>query len=118
MAVRRARETWWRRVGAPLLTHAVLIAGCVVMLFPYLWMVGTSFKPADETMLWPPRIFPIHWTWANYPAAMEAAPFVRFFLNSLLVSVGADPDGHRVRRCSPGSSSGSTSSRARSSSSS
>jgi len=77
MAVRRARETWWRRVGGPLLTHAVLIAGCVVMLFPYLWMVGTSFKPADETMLWPPRIFPIHWTWANYPAAMEAAPSQR-----------------------------------------
>lgn len=89
MAVRRARETWWRRVGVPLLTHAVLITGCVVMLFPYLWMVGTSFKPADETMLWPPRIFPIHWTWANYPTAMEAAPFVRFFFNSLLVSVGA-----------------------------
>ena len=50
MAVRRARETWWRRAGMPLLTHAVLIAGCVAMLFPYLWMVGTSFKPADETM--------------------------------------------------------------------
>jgi len=32
MAGRRARETWWRRVGMPLLTHAVLIAGCVVML--------------------------------------------------------------------------------------
>ena len=62
MTARRARETWWRRVGTPLLTHAVLIAGCVVMLFPYLWMVGTSFKPADETMLWPPRVFPIHWT--------------------------------------------------------
>ena len=40
-------------------------------------------------MLWPPRVFPIHWTWPNYPAVMEAAPFVRFFVNSLVVSVGS-----------------------------
>ncbi len=71
------------------MTHAVLLAGCAVMLFPYLWMVGTSFKPADETFLWPPRVLPIHWTWANYPAVMEAAPFVRYFLNSIVVSVGS-----------------------------
>jgi multiple sugar transport system permease protein len=88
-AGRRASETWWRRTGVPLTTHAVLLAGCVVMLFPYLWMLGTSFKPPDETMLWPPRVLPIHWTWANYPKVMEAAPFVLYFFNSLIVSVGA-----------------------------
>jgi multiple sugar transport system permease protein len=73
----------------PLVTHLVLLAGCAAMLFPYLWMVGTSFKPADEILMWPPRVFPIHWTWANYPAVMEAAPFVRYFLNSVIVSVGS-----------------------------
>jgi multiple sugar transport system permease protein len=52
-------------------------------------MLGTSFKPADETLLWPPRVLPIHWTWANYPAVMEAAPFIRYFFNSVLVSVGS-----------------------------
>jgi len=87
--VQRARETWWRRRGVPLVSHAVLLAGCAVMLFPYLWMVGTSFKPADETFLWPPRLLPIRWTWANYPAVMDAAPFVRYFLNSVVVSVGS-----------------------------
>jgi multiple sugar transport system permease protein len=85
----RARETWWRRTGMPLATHTVLVAGCVAMLFPYLWMLGTSFKPPDETMLWPPRVLPIHWTWANYPKALDAAPFGLYFLNSLVVSVGA-----------------------------
>lgn len=89
MPARRTRDTWWRRIGMPLLTHLVLLGGCAVMLFPYLWMVGTSFKPADETFLWPPRVLPIHWTWANYPAVMEAAPFVRYFLNSIVVSVGS-----------------------------
>ena len=87
--VLRARETWWRRTGMPLTTHAVLVAGCVAMLFPYLWMLGTSFKPPDETMLWPPRVLPIHWTWANYPQALDAAPFGLYLLNSLVVAVGA-----------------------------
>ncbi|HZS32201.1 MAG TPA: carbohydrate ABC transporter permease [Methylomirabilota bacterium] len=88
-APRRARASCWQRTGAPLATHLVLLAGCAVMLFPYLWMLGTSFKPADETMLWPPRVLPIHWTWANYPRVMAAAPFVRYFLNSVVVSVGS-----------------------------
>jgi multiple sugar transport system permease protein len=89
MSARRARESWWRRVGVPLATHVILLVGCAAMVFPYLWMVGTSFKPPDEIYLWPPRVFPIHWTWANYPKVMDAAPFVRFFLNSLVVSVGS-----------------------------
>ncbi len=88
-APRRARASWWRRTGAPLATHLVLLAGCAAMLFPYLWMLGTSFKPADETMLWPPRVLPIHWTWANYPKVLDAAPFGRYFLNSVVVSVGS-----------------------------
>ena len=89
MSARRARESWWRRTGVPLAVHSVLLAGCAVMVFPYFWMVGTSFKPPDEIYLWPPRALPIRWTWANYPTAMEAAPFARFFLNSLVVSVGS-----------------------------
>ena len=88
-SARSARESWWRRAGIPLVAHAILLAGCAVMIFPYLWMVGTSFKPPDEIYLWPPRVLPIHWTWANYPQIMEAAPFVRYFLNSLVVSVGS-----------------------------
>ena len=79
----------WRRIGSPALSHGLLLFGCLVMLFPYLWMLGTSFKPADETLLWPPRLLPIHWTFANYPAVLEAAPFVRYFVNSVVVATGA-----------------------------
>jgi multiple sugar transport system permease protein len=70
-------------------SHAVLLAGSVVMLFPYVWMLATSFKPAAETLLWPPRLLPIDWTFANYPTALAAAPFGRYFLNSVIVSVGS-----------------------------
>src|SRR3989442_12762087 len=79
----------WRRVGRPVISHGLLLLGCLVMLFPYLWMLGTSFKPANETLLWPPRLLPIHWTLANYPTALQAAPIGRYFINSIIVSSGA-----------------------------
>ena len=71
------------------LSHAVLLAGSLVMLFPFVWMLATSLKPVDETLLWPPRLLPINWTVANYPVVLNAAPFVRYFLNSVVVSVGS-----------------------------
>ena len=59
------------------------------MLFPFVWMLATSLKPANETLLWPPRLLPIHWTLANYPTALQAAPIGRYFVNSIIVSSGA-----------------------------
>jgi multiple sugar transport system permease protein len=83
------RGAAWRRVGAPAVSHAILLAGSLSMLFPFLWMLATSLKPAEETVLWPPRLLPMDWTWSNYPVVLEAAPFVRYFANSLVVSVGS-----------------------------
>jgi multiple sugar transport system permease protein len=79
----------WRRLGGPALSHAILLAGSLSMLFPFLWMLATSVKPADETLLWPPRLLPIHWRFANYQEVLDAAPFVRYFVNSVVVSVGS-----------------------------
>ena len=79
----------WRRIGGPAVNHGILLAGSLAMLFPFVWMLATSLKPAVETMLWPPRLLPIHWTVSNYPTVLDAAPFVRYFLNSVIVSVAA-----------------------------
>ncbi len=80
---------WWRRFGTAALSHGVLLTGSLVMIFPFAWMLTTSFKPAAETLLWPPRLLPIHWMPSNYQIVLQAAPFVRFFLYSVIVSVGA-----------------------------
>jgi len=85
----RAAHGTWRRLGAPTLSHTILLLGSLAMMFPFVWMLATSLKPADETLLWPPRLLPIHWTVANYPVVLNAAPFVRYFLNSVIVSVGS-----------------------------
>ncbi len=71
--------------------HAAIIAIAFVMLYPVLWMVGSSFKPGhlifSEIGLWPEQ-----WAWGNYTSGwngIQGNPFSRFLGNSLLISLGA-----------------------------
>ncbi len=66
--------------------HLILLLGAVSMLLPFIWMLATSFKPPEEVITWPPTFIPKHPTIENYIEAFQAAPFHRFFLNSLIVS--------------------------------
>lgn len=52
--------------------HLALLTGGVIMLLPFLWMVGTSLEQGGLR---------------NYVEAWSAVPFGRYFLNSLLVTV-------------------------------
>jgi multiple sugar transport system permease protein len=69
------------------LTHAVLALGSLVMIFPVLWMVSTSFKPPTEVLTWPPTLLPNSPTLQNYGTVFDTIPIVRFFFNSVLISV-------------------------------
>jgi multiple sugar transport system permease protein len=68
------------------LTHVLLIAWAAVMVFPFLWMLATSIKPAPEILAFPPHLLPRAPTFLNYARAFDTAPFARFFLNSLVVA--------------------------------
>jgi multiple sugar transport system permease protein len=69
--------------------YAVLIAGCLVTLVPFLWMVSTSLKSSLEIIRLPPTIIPEHPTLENYLNIFNdpAVPLARFYLNSIIVSV-------------------------------
>src|SRR5260370_36185187 len=56
-------------------------------LFPFLWMVLSSFKTLAEIYQFPPSMLPNQLMWSNYVDAWNALPFGQFFLNSLIVSV-------------------------------
>ena len=77
------------------LVHAILMIGAVFMVLPMLWMLATSLKPLTEIATWPPHFLPDAPTFANYIGMFEVAPFGRYFLNSMgmslvaTVSVGA-----------------------------
>lgn len=73
------------RIGH-LALHAILIAGSVVMLLPFVWMLSTSLKEPREIFTYPPVWIPSPIAWENYPATVSAMPFGRFYLNSFVVA--------------------------------
>jgi multiple sugar transport system permease protein len=66
----------------------LLIFVALIVLFPIVWMILTSFKAESEVQLYPPTILPKVWTLDAYNQVLLLYPFLRFLLNSFLISVG------------------------------
>lgn len=72
---------------AKLLVYALLIAGSAMMILPFLWMISTSLKVHAEVAVLPPKWIPSKLNWSNYVTAWKAAPFGRYFINSIVITV-------------------------------
>jgi multiple sugar transport system permease protein len=73
-----------------LLKHGVLIIAGLVMLYPVLWMVSSSFKP-NALIFRDPALIPRSIDLSNYRLGWNAllSPFSRYLLNSVVVVAGA-----------------------------
>lgn len=82
------RDVFGRR-GLPrtLFTYAVLVVATVILGMPFFWMTTTAFKPLQEVILYPPRWWPEQVRWENFVEAWQAAPFGRFYINSVVTGV-------------------------------
>jgi multiple sugar transport system permease protein len=67
--------------------HLVLVPATLVLLFPFVWLFVTSVETPAEALHFPPILIPHKLHFENYPNALAAAPFGRFFLNSAVVAV-------------------------------
>jgi multiple sugar transport system permease protein len=67
--------------------HLVLLPLAIVMIVPMVWMVITSVETLSETRHFPPIIVPSGIRWQNYTDVLQQAPFTRWFLNTLVVTV-------------------------------
>lgn len=56
----------------------------IPMVVPFLYMVSTSLMDEREALSSPPALLPAQAHWGNYPAALSALPFGRFFLNTAI----------------------------------
>ncbi|KEI50592.1 N-acetyl-D-glucosamine ABC transporter permease [Enterococcus faecium UC8668] len=67
----------------------LLLAVCIIWLFPLIWAVFTSFKPEMEIQATGFSLLPQQWTLANYLQLMgnESSPVFRWFVNSLIFSL-------------------------------
>jgi len=66
------------------LTYVILLAGVVVVVVPFLWMVSTSLMTLGEAT--GRAILPRAPQWDNYVQAWEDAKFSEYFVNSVIVT--------------------------------
>ncbi|GAC1489534.1 MAG: carbohydrate ABC transporter permease [Candidatus Limnocylindrales bacterium] len=59
----------------------------VVIAFPFYWMLTTAFKSFFEATLFPPTLFPTTFHAENFATAWEAAPWARYFTNTMIIVV-------------------------------
>ena len=68
--------------------YLIIVAGTVVILFPFYWMLSTSLKPPDEVVTYPIKWIPSRLVWSNYPKAINSLPVsvLVFLKNSVVLS--------------------------------
>jgi multiple sugar transport system permease protein len=76
-----------RDLTARLILYAILIAGLLVVVGPFLWMALSSLKPEGEIRAVPPTWWPHTFTFDHYRDLFAKLNFPRYFLNSAIVAV-------------------------------
>lgn len=71
-----------------LIVHLILLVGVIVVVFPFAWMILTSFKTSGEAMKIPPTIFPEKFvTTAYHTIVSSAIPFATVYMNTIITTV-------------------------------
>ncbi|HEY8655334.1 MAG TPA: carbohydrate ABC transporter permease [Candidatus Limnocylindria bacterium] len=72
--------------GGTIVKHLILGAVAVVIAFPFYWMLTTAFKSFFEATQFPPTFFPTTLHPENFAQAWSAAPWGRYFLNTVIIA--------------------------------
>lgn len=61
----------------------------LLLFFPILWTVLTSFKPEAQAVASPPIFLDFDWTLKNYEDVQNQRDYFRFFWNSVIIALGS-----------------------------
>jgi len=61
----------------------------LLIFFPVLWTILTSFKTETSAVASPPEFLGADWTLENYAEVWGRSDYPRFFWNSVVISVGS-----------------------------
>ncbi|MGH2532585.1 MAG: carbohydrate ABC transporter permease [Thermomicrobiales bacterium] len=78
------RNKRWRGRAGQVVTFAILVFVAFLFVAPFLWMLSTALKPAQQ-------IFELNWipdpiVWGNFRDALQSAPFGTYFKNSAIIT--------------------------------
>jgi multiple sugar transport system permease protein len=78
--------TWRRGWPATLPVYACLLVLIAYAIFPFLWILSTSLKPAPEIRTAHPSLIPGRIDWSHFRLVLEHSNFLHYIRNSLLVA--------------------------------
>lgn len=64
----------------------LVITGAFTML-PFWWMLMAAFMPDGQASVYPPRLFPEVWTFAQFERLINRLNVIRYFLNSSFLAI-------------------------------
>lgn len=67
-----------------ILLVSLLSLGSTIMVFPFIWMVLTSFKTFAESVALPIVWFPSEWNFNNYAEVLEKLDFITYYKNTII----------------------------------
>ena len=70
-----------------MMQYVLLVLALIITLFPIFWIVMTSLKTSQETMEYPPKIFPRSIQFGAYVSVWREKNFLLYFKNSTIVSL-------------------------------
>ncbi len=69
------------------ISHIILVFVSILSVFPFIWLVSTSFKGINENIFaYPPQFIPTDFTFSNYSGVWGKVNFMRYFYNSIAVA--------------------------------
>ena len=80
---------YWRlrRSAGKFITYVVLLTALAITLFPFAWMISSSFKPQTELFAPEFRLLPQRFTLENFENVWQHTDFPQFFGNSFKIAV-------------------------------
>ena len=86
----KRKDDWREKVAAHFgvaAIYLVLLLGAMLIFFPFAWTISTSLKTEQQTLEYPPTWAPDPVQWENYPDALTARPFGRYYVNTAIITV-------------------------------
>src|SRR5665811_775880 len=81
-----ARQRRYRNIGKGIL-YALFTVVALIFTLPFFLMLSSAFKSSAEILRVPPTLFPRDPSFDAFQTVIQEAPYVRWFANSVLVSV-------------------------------
>ena len=81
-----------RSIGGDIVIYLMLVLVAIAMVFPLVYLLGSSLKPLDELFRFPPPVWPHNPTMDNFSdlfvtMGQSWVPFSRYLVNTLFITV-------------------------------